>query len=238
MKHFSALFPLLFFSVSAMPQDVGTIRCKPGSSTKVPAWSAPARPFVVEQLSCGQMVGILGRQNFIPLPGYSSHPSEYVKIKLGDKVAFVDAQYVGVSEVQRLPERAATEQVPVERPISLEEGRSKWNLIASEKVNLRDEILLDPVYMDGPRFFKATLSNNSEIPMSQLSLLVRLYDCSGKPKSDHANCEIIGEVKPIVPASIPPGQTRLVTASLQFEATPRVRVTFAWGYWVLGVRAQ
>ena len=105
-------------------------------------------------------------------------------------------------------------------------------------MTLRDETLLKPVVINGPRTFTATLSNNSEFPVSHLLLLVRLYDCTGKPNSDYSNCEIIGEAKPVIAASTPSGQTRRVIGSPLFEATPRVRGKFAWGYTILGVRVE
>lgn len=74
--------------------------------------------------------------------------------------------------------------------------------------------------------------------MTHLHLLLRIYDCAGKPDSSYSNCEIIGEVKPVIAAPIPSRQTRLVTGPVVFEATPRVRGTFSWGYQILGARAE
>lgn len=47
-----------------------------------------------------------------------------------------------------------------------------------------------------------------------------------------------GKIVKVIGASIPPGQTRRVIGSPQFDATPRVRGTFAWGYEILGVRVE
>ena len=229
----------LIFCASAFPQDSGTIQCDPGSTTSVPAWVAPGRPQVVEQLSCGQMVSVIGRGSFFTVSEYSSRPLEYVKIQIAEKVAYVDAKYVRLSETQERLRVNRAENVAAERQSAGDdEEQKKWNLITKDNVKLRDEMLLNPMYTNGPRTFTATLSNNSEFPLSHLRLLVRLYDCSGKPKSDYSNCEIIGEAKPVVSASVPSGQTRRVTASTLFEATPRVRGTLGWGYWILGIRAE
>lgn len=78
----------LVFCVSAFPQDRGIIRCQAGMD-RIPAWSAPGRPHVVEQLSCDQMVSIVGLER------------GYVKIQIGEKTAYVDARYVRVSDVPR-----------------------------------------------------------------------------------------------------------------------------------------
>ena len=81
MQHSRAvvLFSLIFCA-SALPQDRGIIQCDPGSTAPVPAWNAPGRPHVVEQLSCGQMVSVLGVESFVGGHQYSSRPQQYVKI--------------------------------------------------------------------------------------------------------------------------------------------------------------
>lgn len=240
MQHSCALlFFCLFFCASAFPQNSGTIQCDPGSMTSVPAWVVPGLPQVVEQLSCGQMVSVLGIERTFAVLTYSSHPREFVKIKIAEKVAYVDAKYVLLSGTQERLKVNKGNNVAAEKQSAKEEAeQKKWNLITKDNVKLRDEMLLNPIVINGPRTFAATISNDSEFPVSQLHLLVRLYDCSGKPQSDYANCEIIGEVKPVIPASIPSGQTRSVSASMLFEATPRVKGTCAWGYWILGVRVE
>jgi len=61
MRHlYSAVFVFLAFCVSAFTQESGTIICDPGSTLPVPAWTLPGGANVVEQLSCGQMVSIMG----------------------------------------------------------------------------------------------------------------------------------------------------------------------------------
>jgi hypothetical protein len=240
MKHFRAfLFFCLFSCAPAFPQASGIIDCSSGSMTSVPAWIAPGIPQVVDQLSCGQMVSVIGKGSFYTESQYSSRPSEYVKIQIADKVAYVDAQYVKILETQARAKVTKDDNVPSESTSPKEEEeQEKWNVIPKDDVKLREEKLLNPMYAGGPSTFTALLSNNSKFPISHLRLLVRLYDCSGKPKSDYSNCEIIGEVNPVVPAFIPAGQTRRFKALMPFEATPRPRGYFAWGYRVLGVRAE
>jgi hypothetical protein len=231
------LFSLILCG-SAFPQERGTIQCEPGSMTLVPAWIAPGRPHVVEHLNCGQMVSVVDVGSFLGASQYSSRPPEYVKILIGDKEAYVDARYVkllGSQEPLKVnkPGQDAARQNPQE-----EEEQKKWRLIAKESVKVRDEALADPIYTYGPRTFKGTVSNTSEFPLTHIHMLLRIYDCAGKAKSDYSNCEIIGEVKPVFAAPIPAHQTRLVTGAVTFEATPRVRGAFAWGYQVLGARAE
>ena len=240
MRHFCSFlfFFSLFFCTSAFSQESGVIRCDDGMK-QVPAWSEPGKPWVVEHLSCGQTVSVVDIGSFLAVPQYSSRPSEYAKIQIAEKVAYVDAKYVTLSDINERLSGNKGENFPAgRRSAQEEEEQKKWNLITKDRVKLRDETLLDPIYTNGPRTFTATLSNSSELPVSHLQLLVRLYDCSGKPESDYSNCEIIGEVKPVAPASVPPGQTRRVMASMLFEATPQVRGTSAWSYRILGVRVE
>ena len=236
---FSVLSFCLLFCVSAFPQSGGTIMCDPSSMTSVPAWIAPGKPHVVEQLPCGRIVSVIGLGSFSGEPGYSSRPREYAKIQLGDREAYVDARYIALTETPPRQEVKKTKDVPAgKQQNEAAEEQKKWSVITKDHVKLRDEALLKPVYINGPRTFSATLSNSSEFPVSQLLLLVRLYDCSGKPKTDYANCEIIGEAKPVIATSVPPGQTRRVMGSPLFESTPRVLGKFAWGYKILGVRVE
>lgn len=229
----------LIFPALAFAQSTGIIQCDPGSTNSVPAWSAPGKPHVVEQLSCGQTVIVLEMGGFFAVSQYSSRPREYAKIQIGEKAAYVDARYISLSKTQVPPVPSKSETIHAKKQITREEEeQKKWDAITKDDVKLRDETLLPPMYLNGPRTFTATVSNDSDFPLSQLHLLTRLYDCSGKPKEDYSNCEIIGEVKAIVPASIPSRQTRLVTGSMMFEATPRVRGTFAWSYRILGVRVE
>ncbi len=240
MQHFHKFcYFWLLFCASAFTQEIGIIQCDSEDVTSVPAWVAPGRPQVVEQLSCGQMVSITGRENFTASEPYSSRPSEYVQIEIGDNVAYVDARYIRIADSKEGLKIAKKENISVKRKSAKEEAEQmRWNLIPKDRVKLRDEKLLAPLYIDGPRTFTATLSNSGAFPVSHLHMLVRLYDCSGKPASNYSNCEIIGEVKPVISTPVPSGQTRKVTAMMQFDATPRVSGTFAWGYTILGIRAE
>jgi len=241
MQHSLAfLLFCLFFSASAFSQNSGTIQCDPAAAISVPAWIAPGIPYVVKQLPCGQLVSVLGMErSSVAGLEYSSRPRAYAKIQIAENVGYVDARYIMVSKSQARISPSESENAAVERSSAKQdEEQKKWDLITGESLKFRDEMLLDPIYTNGPRTFTATVSNNSEVSVSQLRLLVRLYDCSGKPEKDYSNCDNIGEVKPVVTASIPPGQTRRVAGSALFEATPRVRGTFAWGYRILGIRAE
>jgi len=241
MQHSLAFLSFcLFFGASAFSQNSGTIQCDPAAAISVPAWIAPGIPYVVKQLPCGQLVSVLGMErSYVAGAEYSSRPRAYAKIQISENVGYVDARYVMVSKAQARLNPSEGENSTVERPsVTQDQEQKKWDLITSETLKFRDEMLLDPIYTNGPRTFTATVSNSSEFPVSQLHLLVRLYDCSGKPEKDYSNCDIIGEVKPVVSASIPSGQTRRVAGSALFEATPRVRGTFAWGYRILGIRAE
>jgi hypothetical protein len=234
----SFLFICLFLCASAFAQDRGIIQCD-DDMKQVPAWTKPGKPWVVEHLSCGQMVTVIGVGSYLSIPQYSSRPSEYVKIQIAEKVAYVDGKYVMLSGIEGGSVASKNENVsPQERSTIETEEQKKWDLITKDDVKLWDEMLVEPIYTNGPRTFAATLSNNSEFSLSHLRLLVRLYDCSGKPESDYSNCEIIGEVRPVVAISVPSGQTRRFTASLIFEGTPRVRGTFTWSYRILGVRVE
>lgn len=228
----------LAFCASAFSQDRGTIQCDPGSMTLVPAWIAPGRPHVVEHLNCGQMVSVVDVGSFLSASQYSSRPPEYVKILIGEKEAYVDARYVKLLGSKEPLKVSKAGQPPARQNLQEEEEQKKWQLIAKESISIRDQAFLDPIYTYGPRTFRGTVSNGSDFPMTHLHLLLRIYDCAGKPDSSYSNCEIIGEVKPVIAAPIPSRQTRLVTGPVVFEATPRVRGTFSWGYQILGARAE
>jgi hypothetical protein len=205
----------------------------------VPAWNSPGRPYVVEQLACGQMVSVLGVESFVTGHQYSERPQQYVKIQLADQTAYVDAKNVRLSKSQEpLSANPPQSETAAKQDIRIDEEQKKWNALTKDDVTLREEALLNPKYKNGPRTFTANISNNSSFAVSHLQLLVRLYDCEGKPKSDASNCEIIGEVKPIAAISVPSGQTRRLTAMAPFEATPRPKGKFAWDYKILGVRVE
>ena len=240
MRHFCKfLFFGLLFCASAFSQEIGIIQCDSEEMTSVPAWVSPGRPQVVEQLSCGQMVSVLGIGSYIAAAQYSSRPSKYAQIQIGENVAYVDAKYVKIPESQEGLKIISDENTEAKRvPTKEELEQKKWDLIKKDDIKLRDEKLLDPMYDNGPRTFTATLSNKSSLPVSNLRMLVRLYDCSGLPDSNYSNCEIIGEVQPVISTPVPAGQTREIVSSMLFDATPRVRGRFAWGYTILGVRTE
>ena len=241
MQHFCKfLFICVLFSASAFSQDIGIIQCDSDSETSVPAWIAPGKPQVVSQLSCGQMVTVTAIGRFAGDAQYSSRPSRYAQIQIGDNVAYVDARYVRILDSQEaLKIRSKKKEAPVEKPPSpKEEEQKKWDLIKRSDVTLRDEDLLDPMYTKGPRTFVATINNQSEYPISHLRMLVRLYDCAGRPDGNYSNCEIIGEVEPVVSAPVPAGQTRKCVATMLFKDTPRIKNRFDWGYKILGIRAE
>jgi hypothetical protein len=185
------------------------------------------------------MVSVLGVESFVGGHQYSSRPQQYVKIQLADQTAYVDSNNVRLSKSQE-PLRVNPSQngAANKQDVLGDEEQKRWNVLTKDNVTLRDEALLNPKYKNGPRTFTANISNNSSFPVSHLQLLVRLYDCEGKPKGDASNCEIIGEVKPITAISVPSGQTRLLTAKAPFEATPRPKGKFAWDYKILGVRVE
>jgi hypothetical protein len=240
MQRYHLLFIFsLFLCASAFPQTAGIIQCDSDTMTSVPAWVAPGKPQVVEQLSCGQVVSVVEKGGFFAVSQYSSRPREYVKIEIGEAVAYVDARYVNMSGTVEIAIPVEDEPPAVEKPNAAErEEEKKWNTITKSDVKLLDERLRRPIHLNGPRTFTATVVNGSEFSLAQIRLLVRLYDCSGRPRGNYSNCEIIGEVKPVVDVPVPAGQTRRLTASLVFSATPPVRGTYAWSYEVLGIRAE
>jgi hypothetical protein len=77
----------LLLCASAFPQSRGIIRCDPGME-KVPAWTAPGRAFVADQLTCGQVVGIVSLE------------SGHMKIQIGERLVYVDAKYVALQQTQ------------------------------------------------------------------------------------------------------------------------------------------
>lgn len=97
------LFFSLILCATASAQDRGIIRCD-ADMNQVPAWTAPGKPHIVEQLACDQMVSIVGLER------------GYVKIQIGDKTAYVDAKYVRLSESR---EQRITE--PLEQPEQLQQ---------------------------------------------------------------------------------------------------------------------
>ncbi len=90
-------FIFLALSVSVFSQDRGIIQCESGSTVPVPAWTAPGSTYVVEQLSCGQMVSI------------TSLERGYFRIQIGNRYGFVDSKYVRLLLNQSEQEQRITE---------------------------------------------------------------------------------------------------------------------------------
>ena len=81
------LFFCVIFCASAYSQDRGVIQCDP-TFNRVPAWTAPGSAYLVEYLSCGQMVSITGLDR------------GYVRIQVGGHAAYVEAKYVRITPVR------------------------------------------------------------------------------------------------------------------------------------------
>lgn len=80
----------LVFCASAFPQDSAVIQCD-ADMKQVPAWTAPGSAYLVEQLSCGQTVSIIELER------------GYFKIQFGNRVGYVFAKYVRLTESQEQP---------------------------------------------------------------------------------------------------------------------------------------
>jgi hypothetical protein len=241
----SCLMLLFFLSLSAFafPQSMGTIQCPPGSTAPVPAFSAPGKPHVVEQLKCGQSVRVLGTGESDSPLAYTMGPREYAILQINDNVAYVDAQYVKVSESKEPLKAKSAEPAPLPSKNTTKEDveQQKWGLITKDSIKLRDERLLQPIILNGQtytRTFKAILSNDSDLPVSQLQLLIRIYDCSDKINGIHSNCDIIGEAKIMAATSIPPHQMRRIETVATFDSIPSAKSKTSWNYQILGVRAE
>lgn len=243
MRHFSGILLFLFLCVPAFSQSRGIIQCEPGSAAPIPAFSAPGKPHVVEQLKCGQTVRVLGVDKSTSPLEYSMGPQKYVIIQIADKAAYVDAKYVKLSESNEPLNSNIADTAP---PANMEnrkaeEEQKQWSLIAKESVKLRDERLLQPIVLNGQaymRTFRAIASNNSDLPVSQLQILVQIYDCSSGKKGALSDCLIIGEANLKAAVSIPAHQTRRVEAVATFETIPSANSKIAWNYKILGVRAE
>jgi len=246
MQPFCPSFASLLLLQPSPTVSPGIIQCDSAFGGSVPAYVAPGKPHVVDQLLCGQIVIVLNIGNFFSASQYSERPHEYVKIQLAQKVGFVDARYVKVPYVSpQAPESMKdekTESITNGQQKSMEdEDQKKWNLISKDKIKLRDEMLSKPLIVHGPRIFSANVTNHSEFPLSRLRLSVRLYDC---PKSDNAkkedyrHCEIIVEAQSrAVPVQIPAGQTRYIRVPMMFDSTPQIKGILRWRCWIAGVRA-
>ena len=240
-------FTFMFFlllSASAFSQRLGTIQCDPGSTAPVPAFSAPGKPHVVDQLRSGQTVHVLGVEKAATAAlAYSLGPEKYAILQIADNTAYVDTKSVKLSESNEPLNTKTTEAAPIAKTENTkeEEEQKKWGFIAKDQVTLRDERLLQPIILNGQtysRTFIAILRNDSDLPISQLQLLVRIYDCSGRKSGTRSDCDIIGESKIIAAASIPPGQTRRIETAATFDSIPSSKSKTSWNYQVLGVRAE
>lgn len=243
MRYSLPFLLFLFMGASAFPQGIGTIQCDPGSAVPVPAFSAPGKPHVVAQLKCGQTVRILGIEKSHTALEYSMGPQKYVTIQIADQAAYVDARLVKFSESEEpLKSKIADSPASGKRVIAPEEEeQKKWSVIAKDSISFREERLLQPITLNGQtytRTFRAIVSNNSDFPVSQIQLLVRVYDCSARKAGLRSNCDIVGESKIIATTSIPPHQTRRVEAVSTFESIPPARSTISWNYKMVGVRAE
>jgi len=75
------LFFSLLFCAAAFSQDRGVIQCGPAYD-RVPAWSAPGSPYLVEYVPCGQVVHVTGFDR------------DYTRIQIGGYAAYVQSKYV------------------------------------------------------------------------------------------------------------------------------------------------
>jgi hypothetical protein len=85
-RAFAGLLFLLILCFPSFGQERGGIQCDAGSTAPVPAWTAPGSAYVVEQLSCGQMVSIAGLER------------GYVRIQIGERFGFVNSKDSGEPE--------------------------------------------------------------------------------------------------------------------------------------------
>lgn len=92
-RAYAGLLFLLISCFSSFGQERGTIQCDTGSTAAVPAWTAPGSAYVVEQLSCGQIVSISGLER------------GYVRIQIGERFGFVNSKYVRISQTQSEQDR-------------------------------------------------------------------------------------------------------------------------------------
>lgn len=243
MPRFCALlFVLLFFGANASAQDIGVIQCMPQTKAPVPAFSAPGKPQVVAQLSCGQVVSVLGVDKSRSPLSYSSRPAEYVIIQLGENTGYVDSKSIRVVKADEALEAKMVER-PVSRPeMSLQqEEQQKWSRVTKDKVKIQDVRLSNPLIINGKTYmrnFRAVLTNTSTSLISQVDLMFRVYDCTGETRSDYSNCAIVGEAKSTASISVPAGQTRFIEVPTTFNEIPHVRNTMIWNYQILGVRTE
>jgi hypothetical protein len=87
-------------------------------------------------------------------------------------------------------------------------------------------------------YLTGSLLNNSPVDLASLEIRVRLYDCSGAPKKDYSNCDIIGEDEERVEANVPTKQKRQIRGTFNFPNTPRPSGALRWSYELRSIRAQ
>ncbi len=208
----------------------------------MPAFNAPGNPHVVAQLTCGQTVRVLGIDKSTSPLSYSSRPAEYMIIQLGDSMGYVDSKYIRMVKADEAPDATKAEK-PAPRTESnpQEEEQQKWNRITKDSIKIRDVGLAKPIILNGStymRTFRAVITNTSAFPISQLNLMLRIYDCTGETRSDYSNCDIVGEAKSNASISVPAGQTRFVEVPATFDEIPHIRNTMVWNYQILGVRTE
>jgi hypothetical protein len=243
MTHSGAsLLFFLLFSASASAQGIGVVQCMPDATERVPAFTAPGKPHVVAQLTCGQTVRVLGVDKSKSPLSYSAGPAEYLIIQLGANLGYVDSKSIRLLKSEEPPEAKKVEKLSPQTEINpQQEELQKWSRISKDSVKIRDVGLSTPLVINGStymRTFHGLLTNTSALPISQLNLRLRIYDCTGEMRSDYSNCEIVGEAKSTASISVPAGQTRFVEVPATFDETPHVRHTMVWNYQILGVRTE
>jgi hypothetical protein len=110
MQRFFAVLLFSFLVPSLFPEERAMIQCDPGFTGHIPAWVAPGRPYVVEQLNCGDIVSAV------------SVESGYVKIDIGKRFAYVDAKYVRWAQTKK---QTPLESPRAEKPDAIAKGPEK-----------------------------------------------------------------------------------------------------------------
>lgn len=117
------LFLYLACCVSGFAQDRGVVQCESGSNDSIPAWTAPGSAYVVEQLSCGQMVSIVGLER------------GFVKIQIGERFGYVDAKRIRLLQTQSEQDRriahleARVQSLQQRPPKGLEQAESREDAV-------------------------------------------------------------------------------------------------------------
>jgi len=85
---YMVVFFCAIFGVSAFSQDRGIIQCSP-TLDRIPAWDAPGGTYLVQYLTCRQIVSIAGRER------------GYVRIQIGGHDGYVESQHVRMMTTQQ-----------------------------------------------------------------------------------------------------------------------------------------